>query len=182
MMKSRCLLPLVMLTLAVAMKAGAETVLSRSGELLAAEFTSAAPAGASLDPFRYPDLPKKRIFAAVMLRPAPGRGVSIYDYALYAYNREMPCIGMSLGENRIDPKLKEVPAARFAKEKKICFLFFVLDGTLFGTRNVEALHLRCRVAPETIRDQRIYLTNRKGRAFSTASEIPAAGKMATKEQ
>lgn len=157
------------------------TVLCRSGELLAAEFTTRVPGGAVLDPCRYPDLPKKRIFAAVTLRPAPGRGVGIYDYTMRAFDRDMPCIGMDFDGEAIDPTLKTVPPERLAGGKR-CTLYFVLDGSLLGFKKVEAVILRCNFAPEAIRDQRILLINRGDDAFTPSRSIPAAGIMATRPQ
>ena len=161
--------------------AGAATVLCRSGELVAAEFSTMEPDGASLDPARYPDLPRKRVFAAVTLRPAPGRAVSVYDYTLRAFNRDMPCIGLSLDGGTISPSVKEISAARLAEGKR-CTLYFVLDGSLIGFKKVEAVVLRCNFAPETIRDQRILLTNRGSDAFTPAATIPLDGIMATQQQ
>ena len=157
---------------------GAATVLCRSGELLAAEFSTRKPEGAPLD--RFTDLPAKRIYATVTLRPAPGRAVSIYDYTLCAFDRDMPCIGLSLDGRRIDPALKEIPAKRFDGGKS-CTLYFVLDGSLIGFKKVEAVRLRCNFAPESIRDHRILLTNRGGDAFTPASSIPHHGIMATQQ-
>ena len=117
---------------------------------------------------------------AVTLRPAPGRAVSIYDYTLHAFDRDMPCIGLSLDGKRIDPSLKEIPAKRFHGGKS-CTIYFVLDGSLIGFKKVEAVRLRCNFAPESIRDHRILLTNRGGDAFTPAASIPARGMMATQQ-
>lgn len=160
--------------------AGAATVLCRSGEILAAEFSTRKPDGAKLSPERYPDLPAKCIYAAVTLRPAPGRAISIYDYTLCAFNREMPCIGMSLDGRAIDPSLKELPAARLAGGK-CCTLFFVLDGSLIGFKKIEAVQLRCNFGPEALRDQRILLTNRGSDFFTPSASIPGNGIMATQQ-
>ena len=172
---------LTVILFSAAVTAGAATVLCRSGELLAAEFSTREPDGARLSPERYPNLPRKCIYAAVTLRPAPGRAVSIYDYTLRAFNRDMPCIGMSLDGRAIDPSLKELPAARLAGGK-CCTLYFVLDGSLVGFKKIETLILRCNFAPESIRDQRILLTNRGGDAFTPSTAIPPNGIMATQQQ
>jgi len=182
-MMKKLSLALALLIFATALPAADDTpatVLCRSGELLAAEFTTRVPGGAALDPCRYPDLPKKRIFAAITLRPAPGRAVGIYDYTMRAFDRDMPCIGMDLEGEAIDPTLKTVPPERLAGGKR-CTLYFVLDGSLLGFKKVEAVILRCNFAPEAIRDQRILLTNRGDDAFTPSRSIPAAGIMATKQ-
>jgi len=154
----------------------AETVRIRSGVVLAAEISTAAPAIANRNADAFPNLPVQPLYAVVSLRLDPLRAISIFDYSLGEYGRIFPCIAMAK-EGRFEYTTEKNNAAGVHQ------LLFVLDAKQFGLRSREGLTLFCHFPPEDgTYNTRLIFRNLSGASFTPASRIPAAGMMETAEK
>ena len=66
----------------------------RSGEVLAAELTSAKINVANLPPLAFPATPANKVYAVVSIRLNDLRALSIFDYTLNFSGVEFPCIAL----------------------------------------------------------------------------------------
>ena len=118
--------------------------LFRGGELLTAELSTAEPQIEAFDAALFPDLPERKIFAAVTLALPPGRKISIFDYKLVAFGREYPCVALRGNDAlwRTTPETKDWRRAS---------LLFILNRGTVGLDRETKITLQC-VAPATNED------------------------------
>ena len=167
---------LLLLTLLPALAgapAEAGTVTFRAGEVLAAELSSSKPKVANEE--RYPvKIPFRRpLYALVTVLPAPGRTLSVYDYALEAYGNTYPCLALRRGDEPFDAANREF--TRLGKEERFGLLF-VVDASAVGLNPTEELQLRALYAKGKNAAVPLIFENLKAAPFSEAKTIPAAGK------
>lgn len=121
----------------------AEMIPFRGGDVLAAELSSKRPAVANEAkfPLRLPF--QKPIYAVVTVVMAPGRTLSVYDYAVEAFGVDYPCLAIRRnagGFNAEDREFLSIDANdRFG-------LLFVLDASSVGLSKVEKLKFKARYA------------------------------------
>ena len=154
--------------------ATAATLPFRSGELLSAELSTAKLGIANEDPLAFPLSFDRRIYAELVVKIAPGRGISIHDYALEAFGVAYPCIALRAGDNAFNADVWEVRRAN-ANEKYT--LLFVLDATLVGLTPEQTLTLQAQFPPKDRADQPVPFTNLKNRSFTPPRSIPNSGNM-----
>lgn len=152
----------------------AATLPFRSGEILSAELSTAKPGIANEDPLAFPLSFDRRIYAELVVKIAPGRGISIHDYALEAFGVAYPCIALRAGDNAFNADVWEVRRAN-ANEKYT--LLFVLDATLVGLTPEQTLTLQAQFPPKDRADQPVPFTNLKNRSFTPPRSIPNSGNM-----
>lgn len=150
----------------------AATLPFRGGEILAAELSAAKPKIANEDPLAFPLDFTRRIYAALVVKAAEGRGLSIHDYALEAFGRSYPCIALRIGDGEYNANVWEVKRAS-ANEKYT--LLFVLDATMVGFAPEETLRLRSLYPPKNRAEQPVVFTNLNGKNFTQPRSIPASG-------
>ncbi len=144
----------------------------RSGEILAAELSTVKPQITNEDPEAFPLDFTRRIYAALVVKAAEGRGLSIHDYALEAFGRSYPCIALRIGDAGYDAETWKVERA--AGNEKYTLLF-VLDATMVGFAQTETLQLRSLFPPKARSGQPVVFSNLNGRSFTSPRSIPADG-------
>jgi hypothetical protein len=164
----------MLFTVSAVFSSAAATLPFRSGEILAAELSTAKPKIVSEDPLAFPLEFSRRIYAALVVKPAEGRGLSIHDYALSAFGRDYPCIALRVGDGDYNANVWEVKRA--APGEKYTLLF-VLDATLVGLAPKELLTLRSLYPPKSRAAQVIPFSNLGGRGFTSSRSIPDGGLM-----
>ncbi len=152
----------------------AETVPFRGGELLAAELSTVRPKISNFDKFAYPETFEKPIYAVLVIRLAPGRTLSNYDYSIDAFGATSPCIAIRTGSGDFDSSRREI---REVKNGERYSLLFLLNGSLVGLTPQEKLILKCNFPPAERAEQTIVLDNLGSRPFTAPNRIPAAGIM-----
>ena len=125
-------------------------------------------------PARISALLDRRIYAELVVKIAPGRGISIHDYALEAFGVAYPCIALRAGDSAFNADVWEVRRAN-ANEKYT--LLFVLDATLVGLTPEQTLTLQAQFPPKDRADQPVPFTNLKNRSFTPPRSIPNSGNM-----
>ena len=147
----------------------AKTIPFRSGEILAAEFSRTRPAIQNWSKHLFsPD--NANYYAAVTVRIAPGRKISIYDYALAIKGVNFPCVALRSGSGKFEYTPKALSAD---KEKVYTMLFFVRDTTLSGSMvRADLLSL---LPPATHNPVSFNMTNRNSGAFTVPSAIKKDG-------
>lgn len=169
----------LLFTMSAAFSAAAATLPFRGGEILAAELSTAKPKIVSEDPLAFPLEFSRRIYAALVVKPAEGRGLSIHDYALSAFGRDYPCIALRVGDGDYNAEVWEVKRA--APGEKYTLLF-VLDATMVGLAPKELLMLRSLYPPKSRAEQPVAFANLGGRGFASPRSIPADGLMKKAEE
>lgn len=164
----------LLFTVSAAFSAAAATLPFRSGEVLAAELSTAKPKIVNEDPLAFPLDFSRLVYAALVVKPAEGRGLSIHDYALSAFGRDYPCIALRIGDGDYNAEVWEV--GRAAPGEKYTLLF-ALDATLVGLAPKELLTLRSLYPPKSRAAQVVPFVNRNGGGFTPLRSIPAAGSM-----
>lgn len=164
----------LLFTMSAAFSAAAATLPFRSGEVLAAELSTAKPKIVNEDPLAFPADFTRLIYAALVVKPAEGRGLSIHDYALDAFGRDYPCIALRVGDGDYNAGVWEVK--RVVPGEKYTLLF-ALDATLVGLAPKELLTLRSLYPPKSRAAQPVPFTNRNGGGFTPPSSIPNYGIM-----
>lgn len=159
---------------AVLLSISAETVPFRSGELLAAELSTVRPKINNFDKFAYPETFEKPIYAVLVVRLAPGRTLSNYDYSIDAFGVTSPCIAIKAGNGDFDSGRREI---REVKKGEKYSLLFLLNGSLVGLTPQEKLILKCNFPPAERAEQTIFLNNLGSRPFTAPGRIPDAGIM-----
>lgn len=144
----------------------------RSGEILAAELSTAKPKIANEDPLAFPLDFTRMIYAALTVKVAEGRGLSIHDYALEAFGRNYPCIALRIGDGEYNADEYEVKRALPAEKYT---LLFVLDATVVGFSPTETIRLRSLFPPKSRAELPVVFTNLGGKNFTQPRSIPAAG-------
>jgi len=164
----------LLFTMSAAFSAAAATLPFRSGEVLAAELSTAKPKIVNEDPLAFPLDFSRLVYAAMVVKPAEGRGLSIHDYALSAFGRDYPCIALRIGDGDYNAGVWEVKRA--APGEKYTLLF-ALDATLVGLAPKELLTLRSLYPPKSRAAQVVPFVNLGGRGFTPSRSIPASGSM-----
>lgn len=164
----------LLFTISAALPLAAATLPFRGGEILAAELSTSKPKIVNEDPLAFPLGFSRRIYAALVVKPAEGRGLSIHDYALDAFGRDYPCIALRIGDNNYNAEVWEVKRAN-PNEKYT--LLFVLDATLVGLAPKESLTLRSLYPPKNRASQPVPFTNLSGRNFTSPRSVPDSGLM-----
>lgn len=173
MMRMRFAAALLFLLFA-AFPLAAATLPFRSGEILAAELSTAKPRIVNEDPLAFPVEFTRRIYAELVVKAAEGRGLSIHDYALEAFGRSYPCIALRVGDSDFNAEVWEV---RRAVPREKYTLLFMLDATLVGLAPNETLKLRSLYPPKSRAEQPVPFTNLGGRSFTQPRSIPDSGLM-----
>jgi len=164
----------LLFSFAAVLPLAAATLPFRSGEILAAELSTAKPRIINEDPLAFPVEFSRLIYAALAVKAAEGRGLSIHDYALEAFGRDYPCIALRVGDNDFNADVWQVERA--APGEKYTLLF-VLDATLVGLSPSETLKLRSLYPPKSRAAQPVPFVNLGGRSFTSPRSIPDGGIM-----
>jgi len=162
------------LLLCAAAPLGAATLPFRSGKILAAELSTSKPEIANEDSLAFPLPFARRIYAEMVVKAAPGRGLSIHDYSLLAYGRGYPCIALRSGDAGYDARVWEV---KRADPNRKYTLLFVLDATLVGLGPKEILVLRSLYPPKSRADVPVPFKNLGESGFPSPDSIPDDGIM-----
>ena len=149
----------------------AATLPFRSGEILAAELSSRAPEIANLDKYDYEFGFRKRTYALLTVKLAPGRTIATDDYSLEVFGKHYPCVAIRVGDGSFDTKKWEIDAP---SPSQLYGLLFIVDGTVAGIDSIEKLTLKCN-APGKYRRTVVPFSTIGDRAFRAAAGIPAAG-------
>ncbi|MBS1370513.1 MAG: hypothetical protein HPZ91_11215 [Lentisphaeria bacterium] len=165
---------LLLLALCAAIPAGAASLPFRSGEILAAELSAAKPNIANEDPLAFPVAFNQKIYAALVVRVAAGRGISIHDYSLEAFGRSYPCIALRIGDGGFNAENWQVK--RVDPNEKYTLLF-VLDATRVGRTKDENHTLRAEFPPKENADLEVPFTNLGSRGFTAPRSVPRSGSM-----
>lgn len=172
-MKMKKLL-IVLSALCTVLSVGAATLPFRSGEILAAELSTVKPRIANEDPLAFPVPFDQKIYAAIVVKINPGRGISIHDYSLSAFGRTYPCIALRAGNDsfnaenwlvkRVDPNTKYT-------------LLFVLDASRVGREQNDTLILHAEFPPQESADLTVPFTNLGSSGFTMPGSVPDGGSM-----
>ncbi|MCQ2378963.1 MAG: hypothetical protein MJ016_07150 [Victivallaceae bacterium] len=122
----------------------ASPLLFRGGEVLRAELSTAEPAIASFDAALFPDLPERKIYAALTLALPAGRKISIFDYRLVVFGRAYDCVAIRNG----DSPWKMTPDALDCRKAS---LLFILNRGTVGLDRETKITLQC-AAPSSVPD------------------------------
>ena len=166
-MKSR-LFFLITAMLSVAVSVSADTVLFRSGKVLAAELTTQKIDVSGFPAEKPLQLPKDPVYAVVTFQLAPGRAISVFDYELVACGTGFPCVAINHNGQFVMRDTALVSSTPVQ-------LLFITDRLAAGNEEKELHHLRSRFKPSNIYSTPLIFTNLKSDSPKTVSEIPADG-------
>ncbi len=147
----------------------AETILFRSGEVLAAEVSSAVPRVANL---AAEDTAGARVYALVTVRLQQGRTISAEDYSLNALGGVYRCIAIREENGAFNANNWHIANA---SPKKKYGLLFALQIPAGQNYNNVTFDLVCN-APGKWNRTAIPFTDRRNQGFSAASAIPHGGR------
>lgn len=162
----------VLMLLAVclaAVTAAAETIVFRSGEILAAEISSAAPRVAHLSA---EENTNPRMYALVTVKLPQGRTISTEDYSLNALGALYRCIAIREDNGAFDAANWHMAAASPKKKYGLLFALSVPVGQNYNNVTFELVSN----APGKWNRTGIPFTDRRNQAFTPASSIPVSGK------
>lgn len=156
------------LMLSAAFSMQAKTIPFRSGEILAAEYSRTRPAIKNWSKHLFvPD--NANYYAAVTVKIAAGRKISIYDYALEINGISFPCVAIRSGNGGFEYTQKAFSAE---KEKVYTMLFFIRDINFSGSQT--RAYLLSLLPPATHNPVIFNMTSRSG-AFTAPSAIKKGG-------
>jgi hypothetical protein len=112
----------------------------RSGEVLAAELTSAKINVANLPPLAFPATPANKVYAVVSIRLNDLRALSIFDYTLNFSGVEFPCIAL-WRNNRFEYFTGDISG------KQIQQMLFVIDSQYISGLNKLNISLKNKFSP-----------------------------------
>ncbi|MDD3886920.1 MAG: hypothetical protein PHI35_08605, partial [Victivallaceae bacterium] len=138
------------------------------------------PAIANFDPIDFPETFSNKRYAVLVIKAAPDRGLSIYDYELEILGVGYPCVAIRMDNAEFDAAPDKREIARTSPYRTYTMLFIV-NGGFVGLQPREMLSLRC-VAPSKGRSlQPVPFVNLGDRAFTPPPDIPSDGIMALGE-
>ncbi len=144
----------------------------RGGEVLAAELSERKIEILDFEPARFPELPERRVYAAVSFRFPAGRKLALTDFEIVAFDRAYPCVAVRVGNaTRFSGKPTEITP----KPDEVYTLLFVLDRAFAGLDDREKLVVRCAYPQGEAISARLTFTNRRHSAFSPVSLLPTDG-------
>ena len=147
----------------------AKTIPFRSGEILAAEFSRTRPAITDWSKHLFsPDT--ANYYAAVTVKIAAGRKISIYDYALAVKGVNFPCVAIRVAGGKFEYTQKALSSN---KNDVYTLLFFIRDTALNG--NMEQADLISLLPPAIYSPVSFNMTNRNYGAFTAADAIKKDG-------
>ncbi len=146
----------------------AATVDFRSGTVLAAEFTNRKPEVKLVQ-----EDVANRIFARMVIKLAPERKLSIYDYQLHAFGRGFKAVAVSVNNGKW---LTGGEAVENIDGKTRVSLLFVVDGSVIGKKDSETFEVIPSALPNAKPDV-IKFKNIKDGRFSSVTSIPESGWM-----
>ena len=147
----------------------AETIVFRSGEVLAAEVTSRAPRVAHL---AEADKAESPMYALVTVKLHPGREISTEDYSLSALGGLYRCVAIREENGAFDA---EVWHRSPASPKKKYGLLFILQIPVSQKYDNAKFDLVCN-APGKWNRASLPVVDRHGQDFTLATSIPNTGK------
>ena len=147
----------------------AETILFRSGEVLAAEVSTAAPRVTNL---AADEVPEGCVYALVTVRLQQGRTISAEDYSLNALGGLYRCIAVRTENEAFNAENWHIASTTPKKKYGMLFALQIPAGQNYN--NVK-FDLVCN-APGKWNRTAIPFTDRRGQGFSSASSIPNAGR------
>lgn len=147
----------------------AETIVFRSGEVLAAELSSA--------PVRVANLPAEetagpRVYALVTVKIQQGRTLSVEDFSLNALGGLYRCIAIRENNGPFDAKKWHYVSVSPQKKYGMLFALQIPAGQNY---NDVKFDLVCN-APGQWRRTTLVFTDRQKQAFTAASGIPNTGR------
>ena len=162
------LFSLIAVVLFTTLSVSADTVLFRSGKVLAAELTTQKINISGFPAEKPLQLPKDPVYAVVTIQLAPGRAISVFDYELVACGTGFPCVAINHDGRFVmrDTALTSNTPVQ---------LLFITDRLAAGNEEKELHHLRSRFKPANIYSTPLLFTNLKSDSPKTVSEIPAVG-------
>lgn len=146
----------------------AETVLFRSGEVLAAELSSRKPQVANLPAA---ETAQTTVYALVTVRLQPGRTISTEDYSLFALGGTYRCIAIREENGPFNAAKWHWDAA--APQKKYGLLFALQIPVGQSYRDVR-FGLVCNAPGKWPRTE-LFFSDRGSDAFTAAGSIPSRG-------
>ncbi len=152
----------------------AETVAFRGGDLFAAELSTVKPDVIQENKYAFTENFDNKIYAALVLKVASGRALSIYDYSIQAFGTVYPCVAIRTGNGKFNAADWEI---RNPSGSTFYTLLFVLDARQVGLKQVEQLELRSNFPPPERELQTIALKNLGNHPFTAPGSIPATGIM-----
>ena len=167
---------LVILTAFAGLMLSARTIKFRSGNVLAAELSSAKISvfGAHRDaPLTIPSNP---VYAVVSVKLDSGRSISIFDYTLDAFGNEVPCVAIRTGKN-----------FQFTTDtithNGVIQLLFITSMDIVGKLANAELTLKSKLPPnKMIYSTAIPFSMIKNKAVMAPAAVPAAGAFASDEE
>ncbi|MBQ4106440.1 MAG: hypothetical protein IJC73_02535 [Lentisphaeria bacterium] len=159
-MKTLILLAVSLLT-ACCVSAG--TIRFRGGDVLAAELGRTAPTILNGDKIAALQNTSGKYFARVAVRLTPGRKLSTEDFSLYCFGTKYRCLAVSTNGAEFDASQWLIAPENNA----VCYLLFVLDGTLIAAEGVTRIDLKCN-APGAYPDATLPFVNRGSEALSSS--------------
>ena len=146
----------------------ADTVNFRSGQILAAELTTAKIRISGVNPDAPLALPSKTVFAVVSIKLGELRSISVFDYVLRSYGQEFPCVAINTGRGF---NFTDAPV----RSQKVIQLLFATDGLLSGKQPKETLLIKSKFPPAGLHDVKIEFTNIDNQAPTAIDNIPETG-------
>ena len=142
----------------------------RSGNILAAELSSATPSINNFNKDAFPNLPEQKVCAVITIQLDKSRKISIFDYTLNAPGGDYPCVAFAKNSDF------EYGVEAVENSGKPIQLLFILDGRFSGKSPQEKLLFKCNLPPagKTYETEIIF---KKVNSCTPLYSIPASGRM-----
>lgn len=137
-MKYRILILAAVLFTASLLKA--EAVIFRSGKVLAAELSTSAIKVTKVNPDAPLSIPETPVYAVVSIKLDAERSVSIFDYSLEVFGKEINCAAIRTKRNF------EFTTENISQRSPLQLLF-IADSKFVGKQATEKLILKSRLTP-----------------------------------
>ena len=133
-------LSILITTLLAASILKAEPIIFRSGKVLAAELSASKISVSNVNPDAPLAIPDNPVYAVVSIKLDAGRAVSIFDYALEVFGKDIMCAGIRSKRNF------EFTTENISQTSPLQLLF-IADRNFIGKAATEKLILKSRLNP-----------------------------------
>ena len=146
----------------------AATLRFRGGDVLSAELSRQAPEIRNGEKIAALQNTTGKYFARVAVKLAPGRKLSTEDFSLYCFGTSYRCLAVGENGTSFDAAQWLIAPA----EGAVCYLIFVIDGTLIGDNGPTRIEIKCN-APGDYPSTTLPFVNLGDSAFGASA--PAGG-------
>ena len=161
-------LAIFILTLFAASTLKAEPILFRSGKVLTAELSTSKISVTKVNPDAKITIPETPVYAVISIKLDVGRSISIFDYSLELFGKDIQCSAIRTGRNF------EFTTENISQSTPLQLLF-IADSKFIGKQGTEKLILKSRLNPGKIYAAEIPFTVIGQKSPITPDNVPVEG-------